>query len=232
MRYFRLLELYCKAGGSGMGYAAAGFIVSGIDIKPQPNYPFAFSQGDALRLDAQIIAENFDAIHASPPCQFASPLRFAPGGKEHINLIPATRKLLQATGLPYVIENVEDAAEHLINPITLCGTMFGLGSHGAQLQRHRCFEINWPFNSDLACAHDSAKPVLGVYGGHARIRAARFGGRKTRDAWPNGHWPVASEAMGMDWATLAEMSEAVPPAYTKYLGRQLLAHLLQQRVAA
>ncbi len=225
----RLLDLFCCAGGAGKGYHDAGFDVMGVDISPQPRYPFGFLQMDATAVDMRFI-RTFDAIHASPPCQGYTALRHAPGAKGAPRLIGKVRDILVASGLPWVIENVEEARSEMIAPAMLCGSAFGLRSHGCELRRHRLFESNVPLTSP-GCQHGTA-PVVGVYGGHARIRAARHGGRGTRDAWPNGHKPVAAEAMGMDWATLAEMSEAIPPAYTHHIGLQLIAHLASERLAA
>lgn len=228
MAKLRLLDLFCCAGGAARGYAEAGFTIYGIDSEPQPNYPYSFVQDNAVKIDPLWIAANFDAVHASPPCQFGTALRHMPDAKKHVNLIPATRKLLQASGLPYVIENVEDVARagHLgDNPTLLCGTMFGLQHDGFELQRHRYFETNWELTAP-ECQHGGG-PVIGVYGGHARCRSAKHGGRGTADKWKHGHKAAASEAMGMDWATLGEMSEAIPPAYTKHIGRQLKRHILR-----
>jgi DNA (cytosine-5)-methyltransferase 1 len=211
-----------------MGYYRAGFEVVGVDINPQPRYPFAFIQHDALTIDPRFIA-TFDAIHASPPCQGYTELKSAPGTKGAPKLIGQTRAKLDASGLPYIIENVEGAASEMLSPVILCGTMFGLTSEGCELRRHRLFESNISLSAP-DCQHTSG-PVVGVYGGHARVRSARHGGRGTRDAWPNGHKPVAAEAMGMGWATLAEMSEAIPPAYTQFIGEQMIASLFQ-RIAA
>lgn len=216
----RLLDLFCCAGGAARGYADAGFEIVGVDIDPQPRYPFAFIQADCLSLDQRFL-RSFDAIHASPPCQFATLLKHAPGGKDHANLIPATRAMLQASGRPYVIENVEPARPHLRDPVMLCGTMFGLQTQGHDLRRHRLFETNWTLTPPCDCRHDPGRPTVGVYGGHARRRSAKHGGRGTRDAWQGGHRQAMGEAMGMDWATCSEMSEAIPPAYTKHVGRQL-----------
>lgn len=226
----RLLDLFCCAGGAGVGYHRAGFDVVGVDVRRQPRYPFTFVQGDALDLTADFLA-GFDAIHASPPCQGYSEMRHAPGAKGAPLLIDAVRDMLVATGKPYIIENVEAAKWAMRDPITLCGTMFGLRAEGCELHRHRLFESNVRIMAPAACAH-SGGPVVGVYGGHARVRSAKHGGRGTRDVWPNGHKPVAAEAMGMTWATLAEMSEAIPPAYTHALGLQLIDHLSRARLAA
>lgn len=226
----RLLDLFCCAGGAAMGYHRAGFEVVGVDIKPQPRYPFAFVQADVLALSPNFL-RCFDAIHASPPCQGYSELRHAPGTVGAPKLIEPVRDMLVASGRSYVIENVRAARAAMIEPVTLCGTMFGLGAEGCELQRHRLFEGNIAI-AQPACRHGD-KPVVGVYGGHARIRSAKRGGRSTRDVWPNGHKPVASEAMGIDWMTLAELSEAIPPAYTQFIGEQLRAHIMSpnRRVA-
>lgn len=226
MRY-RLLDLFCCAGGAAMGYHEAGFEVVGVDIKPQPRYPFAFVQADAMAYPL----DGFDGVHASPPCQGYTELRYAPGAIGAPRLIGLVRAKLAQSGLPYVIENVEGARSEMVDPIMLCGTMFGNQAHGADLHRHRLFETNFPLSAP-ACAHDRDRPTIGVYGGHARIRSARHGGRGTRDVWPQGHREAASTAMGMDWATLAELSEAIPPAYTRCIGEQLIAHLEARRLAA
>jgi DNA (cytosine-5)-methyltransferase 1 len=215
----RLLDLYCCQGGAAAGYARAGWEVVGVDLHPQPRYPFEFVQANVLGLDPEWVA-GFDAIHASPPCQFATLLKHAPGGREHPNLIPATRRLLEAAGRPYVIENVEPARGHMRNPVALCGTMFGLGAQGCELRRHRLFETSFPLRPPV-CSHSDG-PVIGVYGGHARRRSARHGGRGTRDEWIGGHKTAASEAMGIDWMTLDGLSEAIPPAYTEFVGRQIV----------
>ncbi|WP_051146834.1 MULTISPECIES: DNA cytosine methyltransferase [Sphingobium] len=224
-----MLDLFCCAGGAAMGYARAGFDVWGVDIAPQKNYPFDFIQADVLDLPMDFLL-TFDAIHASPPCQGYSSMRHAPGAKGAPLLIDQVRDMLEATGLPYIIENVETARWAMRDPILLCGTMFGLGAQGCELHRHRLFESNVDLVAS-PCQH-SGGPVVGVYGGHARKRSAKHGGRGTRDVWEGGHKAAAREAMGMDWATLNEMSEAIPPAFTEYLGRQLLAAIHGDRIAA
>ncbi len=225
----RLLDLFCCAGGASVGYARAGFDVVGVDIVRSPRYPFPFIKADALSLTVEFV-RSFDAVHASPPCQFATLLKHAPGGREHANLIPATRALLETAGVPYIIENVEPAGPYLRNPVCLCGTMFGLRTQGHELRRHRLFESNVSISAPSPCRHSDG-PVIGVYGGHARRRSSKHGGRGTRDAWEGGHKTAAAEAMGMDWATLSEMSEAIPPAYTEHLGGQLLAAIAEPKAA-
>lgn len=213
-----------------MGYAEAGFDVVGVDIERQRHYPFPFIRADVLDMDPRFLA-TFDVIHASPPCQFATLLKHAPGGKEHPNLIPPTRRLLGQAGRPYIIENVEPAAPHLIDPVMLCGTMFGLGAEGCELRRHRYFETSFSLAAPCGCQHGD-RAVIGVYGGHARRRSAKHGGRGTKDVWAGGHKGAAAEAMGMAWATLGGMSEAIPPAYTKHIGLSALAHIASMRAAA
>lgn len=209
-----------------MGYSRAGFDVVGVDIQRRKNYPFECIEADVLTLDPKWIADNFDAVHASPPCQFATALRHLPGTKQHVNLIPATRALLEATGLPWIIENVEGAMPHMPGAITLCGTMFGLGVEECELRRHRLFMADFPISPPSPCDH--RKPVVGCYGGHARRRAASAGGRGTRDAWTGGHRTAMGAALGIDWASCADMSEAIPPAYMEHLGRQMLSHMCRQ----
>jgi len=225
----RLLDLFCCAGGAGMGYHRAGFDVVGVDIVPRPRYPFQFMQLDAMKLHPSTLA-GFDAIHASPPCQGYTALRHAPRAKGAPLLIDAVRDLLTASGRPWIIENVEEARWAMRDPLLLCGTMCGLGAEGHDLRRHRLFEASFTLSTPSPCQH-TERPVIGIYGGHARRRSSKHGGRGTRDVWENGHRGAAAEAMGMDWATLAEMSEAIPPAYTEYLGR-LLIEQVRQRTAA
>lgn len=203
-----------------MGLHHAGFEVVGVDIKQQPRYPFEFHQADALTFPL----DGFDLIWASPPCQFASALRHAPNGKKgHPNLIPATRERLRAWGGPYIIENVEAAREHLIDPLTLCGSMFGLGIPGWQLRRHRLFEVHGFSVLTPECRHEG--PVIGIYGGHVRCRASRFW-RKGGADFPGYDKPrLAAEAMGIDWMTMTEISEAIPPAFSEFLGLAALAAL-------
>lgn len=228
----RLGDLYSCAGGAGVGYKRAGFQhVTGFDIAPQPRYAGDdFEQRNVLLLSPAELRQRFDGLHASPICQGLTRMT-APGKKQHPNLIPQTIELLEATGLPWILENVEGAEPWMPGAITLCGTMFGLKAQGCELHRHRLFIANFPISPPGPCSHTGG-PVVGVYGGHARVRSAKHGGRGTRDVWDGGHRAAMSQAMGMDWATCAEMSEAIPPAYTEWLGGQLLAHVAAQRVAA
>lgn len=218
----KALDLCCCAGGASMGLWRAGFDVTGVDIEPQPRYPFPFIHADAL----DVRFRGFDFIWASPPCQADTAMKHAPGAKGDANprLIVPMRARLKASGVPWVMENVVGAA--LLDPVTLCGSMFGLGAQGYQLQRHRLFESNFPI-PPLECCHD-ARPVIGVYGGHSRCRAASAGGRGTKDVWIGGHKAAASEAMGIDWMTLEEISEAIPPAYSEHIGRAAIAIINDQ----
>lgn len=221
----RALDLFCCAGGASMGLHRAGFEVVGVDIKPQPHYPFEFHLADALTYPL----DGFDFIWASPPCQGYSALRHAPGTRGAPKLIGAVRDRMPKN-MPWVIENVEEARSEMRSPVLLCGSMFQLGAQGCRTQRHRLFESNFHIGAP-PCAHD-ARPVIGVYGGHARKRAATAGGRGTRDVWDGGHKAAASEALGIDWMTLGEMSEAIPPAYAEFIGRAAIAQIERMRLAA
>lgn len=218
-----LLDLYCGAGGAARGYADAGFDVIGVDIKPQPRYPFPFVQGDALDVLAgwDLLRPRFEAIHASPPCQIRSKGAGQFGTRHrHSDLIAPTRKLLQAAGVPYVIENIEEARGALVNPIMLCGTMFDLG-----VFRHRAFEM-WPqepllpLRASIHPTHDGRigdgkyVTVTGKPGGYAR-----------RDGIQHGRLADWKRAMDIDWMTARELAQAIPPAYTRFIGEQLLVHL-------
>lgn len=205
----RLLDLFCGAGGAAMGYYRAGFDVVGVDVVYQPRYPFEFHQADAMTFPLQ----GFDAIHASPPCQAYSKICKGMGiAKRFPDLVGNVRELLQDSGLPYVIENVEGSPLHW--PITLCGTMFGLRTNGGLwLRRHRLFETNHGMLSP-PCNHP-ASPSIGVYGnGTNSWHRLRLGRNITVDE--------QREAMGIGWMTRRELSQSVPPAYTKWIGQRLL----------
>ena len=213
----RLLDLFCGAGGCSVGYARAGFDVVGVDIKPQPRYPFEFHHADALEFVAEHSGE-FDAIHASPPCQAYSRLRTLPWLKdrEYWDSIPPTRAALMATGKPWVIENVDGAP---VRGISLCGLMFGLQwDDGTPLYRHRLFESTGML---LAPSHPTHSVVL-VPGRMLKGRA-RLNNGYVIGGHQNGL--RAKGAMAIDWMTGAELSQAVPPAYTEFIGRQLLRHI-------
>lgn len=221
----RLLDLFSCAGGAGMGYHRAGFEVVGVDLEPQPHYPFEFVQGDALEYVAAHAIE-FDVIHASPPCQVHSITKHA-HGSEHPDLLEPTREALIATGLPYVIENVEGAP--LIDPLTLCGTEFGLRAADVDgvplaLRRHRLFESNTWLVGAGGCAHDATQ-VAGSY------KASRHRTPEQRDnpARRGGYTPalpVRAALLGIDWPMNEhELAQAIPPAYTEFIGHQLMAVL-------
>lgn len=222
-----LLDLFCCEGGAASGYHRAGFEVIGVDIFDQPLYPFAFIQGDALDLLGDLHSAIWDhepvAIHASPPCQFAT--AYGRNAKhvrdDHPNLIPRVRELLVASGLPYVIENVEGARGHLIEPARICGTGLGM-----PVRRHRYFETNWPLLG-VPCAHGQFTER--IYPSSSN----RSGGRTVMNV---GEYrvPLATqrEVMEMPWADLYGISQAVPPAYTEHIGRQLMAYLESEVEAA
>jgi DNA (cytosine-5)-methyltransferase 1 len=220
----RLLDLFCCAGGAAAGYHRAGFDVLGVDIEPQPRYPFPFVRGDALEYLARH-GRGFDAVHASPPCQmYTAYRRSRPGkGDEHyVNLIPATRAALEANGRPWVIENVGGAP--LRAAALLCGSMF---RPPLMVRRHRWFEAPFLLLSPGPCRHAVWTERL-FPGGRSKERAgdSRAPARFTVEV---GTWDIDTDvqkkAMGIDWMTLEELSQAIPPAYTEFVGRQLLAAL-------
>jgi DNA (cytosine-5)-methyltransferase 1 len=206
----RLLDLFCGAGGAAMGYHRAGFDVVGVDIKPQPRYPFEFHQGDAMTWPL----DGYDAIHASPPCQAytVASLQQRMAGKEYPDLVSATRARLTSAGVPWVIENVPGAP---VRPdFKLCGCMFDL----PQLKRERWFETSWhAFDLRQPCQHKG--PIITVTG---------TGGGNWNSFKLFGRWPSVADwrrSMGIDWMTQRELSQAIPPPYTEHIGRQLLAVL-------
>jgi DNA (cytosine-5)-methyltransferase 1 len=220
MRKPRLLDLFCGAGGCSVGYARAGFEVVGVDIKPQPHYPFEFHQADALTYPL----DGFDAYHASPPCQAFSTIAkqnraMRPGVYIHPNLIPQTRERLIATGKHFVIENVK--TPELINPIKLTGSAFGL-----DVKRDRYFE------SSIICfstpTSDWQKPRF-------RSLDKRREGKLACVVGVHGHinytgeGKLRADAMGIDWMTDAELTQAIPPAYTEYIGKYLMQAVLEQQ---
>ena len=214
----RLLDLFCGAGGAAMGYHQAGFEVVGVDIKPQKHYPFEFHCADAFAF-LEKHGHEFDVIHASPPCQGFSDLKDMHNAKPHIDLLTPIRKALLALSKPYVIENVEGAPMHRY--IVLCGTMFRLGTEQAELRRHRRFETS-PYIAPVEpCRHGRKKRVIGVYGGHGRDRRRTV---NTQDFSTD----ERREAMGIDWMNGQELSQAIPPAYTEWIGQRLMAILREE----
>ena len=227
----RLLDLFCGAGGCSVGYHRAGFDVIGVDINPQPNYRGCFEQADAIDVLRQVVNDigkyglgylRLNAIHASPPCQAYSTTA-ALHRYEHPDLIEPVRELLHATGLPYVIENVVGAPLH--NPFQLCGSSFGL-----RVWRHRLFETNWPVGMVPPCSHAEHPDPVDVTGTGSRRISARSDGAGGNSRKPR-NLDDARDAMGIDWMTRRELSQAIPPAYTEFIGAQLLAHI-QQKVPA
>lgn len=219
-----ILDLFCGAGGAGMGYARAGFEIVGVDITPQLDYPGTFVLGDALQILTRVIAGDFmfrfDAVHASPPCQASSALTKGTNqGRAYQQLIPATRELLRLTGLPTVIENVQGS--DLRRDLTLCGEMFDLG-----VIRHRYFEVD---------GFDAAAPAHKPHRG--RVRGWRHGTYYDGpyvavygDGGGKGSVAEWQAAMGIDWTDDRKaIAEAIPPAYTEHIGAQLLAQITEER---
>ena len=235
----RILDLFCGAGGASTGYHRAGFDVVGVDIAPQPHYPFSFHQDDALGCLSRMVHANghsvfitptgsrellgladFTAIHASPPCQRYSTMTANPD--RHPDLIAPLRELLIDSGLPYVIENVPQAP--LVEPVTVCGSAFGL-----RVRRHRAFESNRPIVGTGHFHAEQGRPV-GVYGQHPDRRQylRPDGTQRGTKATSLGH---GQRAMGIDWMTWPELAESIPPAYAEFIGRQLLTTITQERAA-
>ncbi|MEH6374589.1 SAM-dependent methyltransferase [Streptomyces sp. KLMMK] len=205
----RLLDLYCCQGGAGMGYYLAGFDVTGVDIRPQPRYPFTFVQADAIDY-VQVHGAEFDFIHASPPCQHDSECQRL-HGNAHPDLIAPTRAALEATGRPWVIENVGGALPKLRNAVMLCGAMFGLETY-----RHRHFEPGGGFSfvppSHPAHTVPQAKMGRPVPPGHFGQFIGNFSGVA-----------LARRVMGVPWMNRDGIRECIPPAYTHRVGISCLA---------
>lgn len=218
----RALDLFCGAGGASQGLANAGFDeVWGYDIKRQPRYPYRFVKGDATQVPLSVL-RTFDFIWASPPCQKHTAMNTMHNAKPHVCFIEPTRDLLQRAGVPYAIENVEGAP--LLNPVTMCATSFMGGIAASpkmelmELQRHRLIETSgWPLPA-LPCVHRF--PVLGVYGGHVRDRRRGSWENNAERGYPDPPLALAQRLMGINWMTLNEMCEAVPPYYSEYVARQ------------
>ena len=208
----KLLDLYCCGGGAGYGYEQSGFEVTGIDIAPQPKHRGAFIQADAIEY-LKAHWHEYDVIHASPPCQAYSmaSMQFRIVGKEYVDLIEITRAELIKTGKPYIIENVPGSP--LINPIELCGAMFGMRTY-----RHRLFESNIELLAPVHLKHVAPNAKMG---------------RPPKD-WEFiqyvGHFPgvkLVQEMTGLHWLGQKELAQSIPPQYTKFIGEQIIKQLPQ-----
>lgn len=212
MAKLRALDLFCCAGGASMGLHRAGFDVVGVDIRPQPRYPFEFHQGDALTYPL----DGFDFIWASPPCQRFSDLAKRNGnGNDWPDLVDPIRSRLIATGSAFVIENVEGAP--LRRDLVLCGTMF----HGLRVLRHRIFEANFYLPQPAHGKHphvftmDKRKSHFGKLDQNNAFVQVTGGGNCSK--------ANAASAMGIDWMTKCELNEAIPPAYSEYIGKAAIS---------
>ena len=207
---YRLLDLYCGGGGASYGYELAGWDVVGVDISPQPKYRGEFIQADAIEY-VKAHYNEFDAIHASPPCQAYSmaSMQFRQTGKEYVDLIEPTRRELIKTGLPYVIENVPGSP--LIEPIELCGAMFGMATY-----RHRLFESNIKLEAPPHPEHTAPNAKMGrpVKNGEFIQYVGHFSGVK-----------LVQNMTGLKWLGQKELAQSIPPQYTEYIGKQLLAYV-------
>lgn len=213
----RLLDLFCGAGGAARGYQQAGFYVVGVDIKPQPRYAGdEFHQADAMTY----LLDGFDAIHASPPCQAYSRAVKVANRRNHPDLLAPTRERL--TGRVYVIENVPGAP--LIDAITLCGSAFGL-----PIQRHRIFESS-VFLMSNGCIHreyPAVYPPARNRTNSIRVLSVSAGYQERKQLGPR-YMDMHRAAMGIDWMLRDELTQAIPPAYTEWIGRQLMAYLKRE----
>lgn len=214
-----LIDLCCGAGGMSMGYHMAGFRVIGVDVADQPHYPFEFHRADALDFDVSAA----DVLHASPPCQGYSRMRHRQDASMWPRLIPDFREKFAVSGLPYVIENVEDAVNDMKDPIMLCGSSLGL-----RVRRHRLFESNFNLGAP-PCDHswqESHKPYR-LYVGAARTHGLGYRESGIQQVYGGNHniggrsHFFKSVAMGIDWMDEDELNEAIPPAYALYIGRQI-----------
>jgi DNA (cytosine-5)-methyltransferase 1 len=211
----RLLDLFCGAGGAAMGYHRAGFDVIGVDIAPQPRYPFEFHQGDAMTWPL----ERYDVIHASPPCQDHTTVTRTKHGTGW--MLTATIERLRVNVAPFVVENVEQARPSMPGAFRLCGRAFGI----AELRRHRLFLVVAPsLVMAPPCACGRGVNTIGVYGDLAkndrRTRPERPGGGPLRAGIE-----TARRLLDCPWMTGPELSQAIPPVYTEHIGAQLLAHM-------
>jgi DNA (cytosine-5)-methyltransferase 1 len=214
----RLLDLFCGEGGAGHGYVLAGFDVFGVDITPKPRYPYPFHLGDALEvLDNPEFMAGFDVIHASPPCKSENPLRHL-HDTEHPDLLTPTLAKLRAQDKPWVVENVP-GTDKLPGALTLCGGSFGLGAQCRDgkwrpLRRHRLFQSSgFLMGNGCSCTAEQPVGVYGNGGGGSFVRGYK------------GTLAESLEAIGAPWMSRAGVSQAIPPAYTRFIGEQILAAL-------
>lgn len=219
---FELLDLYCCEGGAGEGYRRAGFNITGIDKERQTRYPGRFIQWDAIDYVIKY-GYRYDAFHASPPCQPFSRSKHT-HNKEYEDLLDPTRKVLEEIGKPYIIENVYGAP--MSNAVTLCGAKFGLTAIDTDgtplvLRRHRLFESNewlWPAECEHLGYVDRGYKIAGVYGAGSRTQESA----KERGGGYTPSKEVAEQLLGIDWMSIHGLTQAIPPAYTEYLGKQLI----------
>lgn len=213
----RMLDLFCGEGGAGYGYYLAGFDVVGVDINPQPRYPFEFQQADALTF----ALDDFDVIHASPPCQHYSVTHTRNPHLTYPRLLEMVRERLVASDRPWVLENVVRAP--MWQGVKLCGSMFNL-----PIQRHRLFDSSHWLYPPRPCHHGGlCLDITGEKVRHWRSRNAN--GFRTESIHLG--VDVGRAAMGMPWASLRGLCEAIPPAYTEWIGKQLMV-VLKQRISA
>ncbi len=214
----RLLDLFCCAGGAAKGYHDAGFDIVGVDCEPQHHYPYAFIQADALAYLDSTDLSQFAAIHASPECKSYTNCNLSPKDL-YRKLIGEVRARLVLSGRPYIIENVIGARRDLHASLLLCGSMFDL-----PMQRHRLFESNVFLYPPRPCNHKNA--TIAVYG-HS-VWDSSLPGTQRKDGRPRPDSvsiEIGRRAMGIDWMNINELAEAIPPAYTQWIGAQVLATL-------
>ncbi|HEX9833465.1 MAG TPA: DNA cytosine methyltransferase [Mycobacterium sp.] len=213
----KALDLYSGIGGAAYGYSRAGIgPIVGVDLRSVSSYPFTFIRGNALA--APIDLQAFDFIHASPPCQHYSAATIVSGNRaKHPDLIGPTRDLLQATGVPWVMENV--VGSPLRDPVLICARAFDLRLGPYVLRRHRLFESSLPIKGTGCECTRGDGITMGVYGGGhtAKPRLDGGGGRPAK-----ANKAEAQAIMGIEWGLKREVAEAIPPAYTEFLGRQIL----------